>query len=122
MLGTVTGDPQTQAQMRNTIANLDAVMQKANALLGQLGGTSSPKSAFAFCMTASRFAIVLRIWACVCGSPVTVRRSFVSAASVAVVSAMFCVVERTFCFSRGSVASDSSAVIDLLSARAVELN
>ncbi|HEV3091222.1 MAG TPA: MlaD family protein [Candidatus Cybelea sp.] len=40
-LRTVTGDPQTQAQLRNTIANLDAVMQKANALLGQLGGTSS---------------------------------------------------------------------------------
>ena len=33
-LRTVTGDPQTQAQMRNTIANLDAVMQKANSLLG----------------------------------------------------------------------------------------
>jgi phospholipid/cholesterol/gamma-HCH transport system substrate-binding protein len=39
-LRTVTGDPQTQAQLRNTIANLDAVMQKANSLLGQLGGTS----------------------------------------------------------------------------------
>ena len=33
-LRTVTGDPQTQAQIRNTIANLDAVMQKANSLLG----------------------------------------------------------------------------------------
>ncbi len=39
-LRTVTGDPQTQAQMRNTIANLDAVMQKANSLLGELGGES----------------------------------------------------------------------------------
>jgi ABC-type transporter Mla subunit MlaD len=39
-LRTVTGDPQTQAQLRNTIANLDAVMQKANSLLGELGGTS----------------------------------------------------------------------------------
>jgi hypothetical protein len=40
-LRTVTGDPQTQAQMRNTIANLDAVMQKANSLLEELGGRSS---------------------------------------------------------------------------------
>ncbi len=40
-LRTVTGDPQTQAQMRSTIANLDAVMQKSNSLLGELGGTSS---------------------------------------------------------------------------------
>ena len=40
-LRTVTGNPETQAQMRNTIANLDAVMQKANSLLGQLGGTSN---------------------------------------------------------------------------------
>jgi ABC-type transporter Mla subunit MlaD len=39
-LRTVTGNPQTQAQLRNTIANLDAVMQKANSLLGELGGTS----------------------------------------------------------------------------------
>ncbi len=39
-LRTVTGDPQTQAQMRNTIANLDALMQKANSLLAELGGTS----------------------------------------------------------------------------------
>lgn len=37
----VTDDPQTQAQMRNTIANLDAVMQKANSLLGELGGSSN---------------------------------------------------------------------------------
>jgi phospholipid/cholesterol/gamma-HCH transport system substrate-binding protein len=40
-LRTVTGNPQTQAQVRNTIANLDATMQKANSLLGELGGTSS---------------------------------------------------------------------------------
>jgi ABC-type transporter Mla subunit MlaD len=40
-LRSVTGDPQTQAQIRNTIANLDAVMQKANSLLGELGGKSS---------------------------------------------------------------------------------
>lgn len=40
-LRTVTGNPQTQAQVRNTIANLDAVTEKANSLLGELGGTSS---------------------------------------------------------------------------------
>ncbi|MBV9233902.1 MAG: MCE family protein [Candidatus Eremiobacteraeota bacterium] len=40
-LRTITGDPQTQAQLRNTIANLDAVMEKANSLLGQLGGRSN---------------------------------------------------------------------------------
>ena len=40
-LRTVTGNPQTQAQMRDTIANLDAVLQKANSLLGELGGTSN---------------------------------------------------------------------------------
>ena len=40
-LRTVTGNPQTQAQMRDTIANLDATLQKANSLLGELGGTSS---------------------------------------------------------------------------------
>jgi len=40
-LRTVTGDPQTQAQMRNTITNLDAVMQKANSLLEELGGRSN---------------------------------------------------------------------------------
>ncbi|HZV76492.1 MAG TPA: MlaD family protein [Candidatus Babeliales bacterium] len=39
-LRAVTGNPQTQEQLRNTIANLDAVMQKANSLLGELGGTS----------------------------------------------------------------------------------
>lgn len=40
-LRTITGNPQTQAQLRDTIANLDATMQKANSLLGDLGGTSS---------------------------------------------------------------------------------
>ncbi|MBV8067996.1 MAG: MCE family protein [Candidatus Eremiobacteraeota bacterium] len=40
-LRTVTGNPQTQEQLRNTIANLDAVMQKANSLLSELGGRSS---------------------------------------------------------------------------------
>jgi ABC-type transporter Mla subunit MlaD len=38
---TVTANPGTQAQVRDTVANLDAIMQKANSLLGQLGGTSS---------------------------------------------------------------------------------
>jgi len=40
-LRTITGNPQTQAQMRNTIANLDAATQRANSLLGNFGGTSS---------------------------------------------------------------------------------
>ena len=40
-LRTVTGDPQTQGQIKNTIANLDATMQRANSLLGALGGTSN---------------------------------------------------------------------------------
>lgn len=40
-LRTVTGDPATQAQMRNTLANLDALSQRANSLLGELGGTSN---------------------------------------------------------------------------------
>ncbi len=40
-LRSVTGNPQTQAQLRDTVANLDAVTQKANSLLGELGGTSS---------------------------------------------------------------------------------
>ncbi|HUA09795.1 MAG TPA: MlaD family protein [Candidatus Acidoferrales bacterium] len=40
-LRSVTADPQTQAQVKNTIANLDATMQRANSLLGSLGGTSS---------------------------------------------------------------------------------
>jgi ABC-type transporter Mla subunit MlaD len=37
----VTGDPQTQAQLRDTIANTDAATQKLNSLLHTLGGTSS---------------------------------------------------------------------------------
>lgn len=37
----VTGDPQTQGQLKNTVANLDATMQRATSLLGELGGKSS---------------------------------------------------------------------------------
>ncbi|MDP9024593.1 MAG: MlaD family protein, partial [Candidatus Eremiobacteraeota bacterium] len=40
-LRSITGDPTTQAQVRNTIANLDATIQRANSLLGTLGGTSN---------------------------------------------------------------------------------
>jgi phospholipid/cholesterol/gamma-HCH transport system substrate-binding protein len=40
-LHNVTGDPATQQQMRDTIANLNAVMERANSLLGELGGTSN---------------------------------------------------------------------------------
>ncbi|HTW83511.1 MAG TPA: MlaD family protein [Candidatus Sulfotelmatobacter sp.] len=40
-LRTVTSNPQTQAQLRDTIASADAAMQKADSLLGKLGGTSS---------------------------------------------------------------------------------
>jgi ABC-type transporter Mla subunit MlaD len=40
-LRTVTGSPQTQAQLRDTIANTDAATQKLNVLLRSLGGTSS---------------------------------------------------------------------------------
>ena len=40
-LKSMTGDPQTQAQVKNTIANLDATMQRANSLLGALGGKSN---------------------------------------------------------------------------------
>jgi len=36
----VTGNAQTQAQLRDTVASLDATMQKANSLLGTLGGQS----------------------------------------------------------------------------------
>lgn len=39
-LRTVTGNPQTQAQLRDTVSNLDATMQKADSLLGTLGGQS----------------------------------------------------------------------------------
>jgi ABC-type transporter Mla subunit MlaD len=37
----VTGNPQTQAQLRDTVANVDAAAQKANSLLAQFGGRSS---------------------------------------------------------------------------------
>ena len=40
-LRNVTGNPQTQAQLRDTVANLNAVSQKTNSLLGSLGGRSS---------------------------------------------------------------------------------
>jgi hypothetical protein len=40
-LRSVTGNPQTQAQLRDTIANTDAATQKLNSLLRSLGGTSS---------------------------------------------------------------------------------
>ncbi len=36
----VTGNAQTQGQLRDTVAHLDATMQKANSLLGTLGGQS----------------------------------------------------------------------------------
>ncbi len=39
-LRTVTGNPQTQAQLRDTVANVDAAAQKANSVLTQFGGTS----------------------------------------------------------------------------------
>ena len=38
---TLTGNPQTQAQVRDTIANVDAASQRATSLLGNFGGTSS---------------------------------------------------------------------------------
>src|SRR5580658_1372458 len=37
----VTANPQTQAQLRDTIANADAVMERANSLLGRFGGHSN---------------------------------------------------------------------------------
>ena len=37
----VTGNADTQAALRDTVANIDATTQRANSLLGQLGGTSS---------------------------------------------------------------------------------
>ncbi len=39
-LHNVTGSPQTQAQLRDTVSNLDATMQRANSLLGNFGGKS----------------------------------------------------------------------------------
>lgn len=38
---TLTGNPQTQAQLRDTVAHVDAASQRATSLLGTLGGTSS---------------------------------------------------------------------------------
>jgi ABC-type transporter Mla subunit MlaD len=40
-LRTVTGNPQTQAQLRDTISNTDAATQKLNSLLRSFGATSS---------------------------------------------------------------------------------
>jgi ABC-type transporter Mla subunit MlaD len=40
-LHNVTGNAQTQAQLRDTVANVDAAAQKANSLLAQFGGRSS---------------------------------------------------------------------------------
>jgi ABC-type transporter Mla subunit MlaD len=40
-LRNVTGNAQTQAQLRDTVANVDAAAQKANSLLAQFGGRSS---------------------------------------------------------------------------------
>src|SRR5471032_2411041 len=40
-LRNVTGSPQTQAQLRDTVANVDAAAQKTNSLLGTFGGKSS---------------------------------------------------------------------------------
>ena len=40
-LRNVTGNQQTQAQLRDTVANVDAAAQKANSLLAQFGGKSS---------------------------------------------------------------------------------
>ena len=37
----ISGNADTQAQLRDTVANLNAVVQKANSLLGSLGGKSS---------------------------------------------------------------------------------
>ncbi len=36
----ITGNPQTQSQLRDTVAQLDAATQKANSLLASLGGVS----------------------------------------------------------------------------------
>jgi ABC-type transporter Mla subunit MlaD len=36
----VTGNPQTQAQLRDTVARIDATSQKIDSLLGDIGGTS----------------------------------------------------------------------------------
>ncbi len=39
-LRTMTGDPATQAQFKDTIANVDAASQRANSILGNFGGRS----------------------------------------------------------------------------------
>jgi len=39
-LRTITGNPQTQEQLRDTVANLDATMQRTKSILGNFGGTS----------------------------------------------------------------------------------
>jgi ABC-type transporter Mla subunit MlaD len=40
-LHNVSGNPQTQAQLRDTVANVDAASQKANSLLARFGGRSN---------------------------------------------------------------------------------
>jgi ABC-type transporter Mla subunit MlaD len=40
-LHNVTGDPQTQAELRDTVANIDAVSQKANSIFARFGGRSN---------------------------------------------------------------------------------
>lgn len=40
-LHSVTGDAQTQGQVRDSVANLDAATQRINAILGRFGGKSS---------------------------------------------------------------------------------
>lgn len=37
----ITGNPQTKAQLRDTVANIDAAAQKANSIFGQFGGSSN---------------------------------------------------------------------------------
>jgi ABC-type transporter Mla subunit MlaD len=39
-LHSITGNPQTQAQLRDTVANVDAAAQKANSVFAEFGGTS----------------------------------------------------------------------------------
>jgi phospholipid/cholesterol/gamma-HCH transport system substrate-binding protein len=39
-LRTLTGNPQTQNQLRDTIANIDAASQRTDSILGEFGGTS----------------------------------------------------------------------------------
>jgi len=44
-LHNVTGNPATQAQLRDTVANLDRTTRRVDSLLGQLGGTDEPAEA-----------------------------------------------------------------------------